>query len=809
RPLKRSKRRWVLDTIRITEEDNGEFPKKVAELGNTYNQSEENHIEYLISGEGVDTFPEVGLFSIDRKKGHVYVNRKVDREKTQKFTLRFDINDITKPGLADVSLTLDVDIEDINDNPPKFAEEEYSMILQEDNKPGNTGFRVNAVDNDKGGTPNAKVTYALVSQAPSSEDVSFSIDSKTGAISLKGCLNYQTTAAYKLIIKASDSGDIPLSSTSTINVKIEDRNNHAPVIVGKTNLSGKIPERNTNECILRIKVEDKDSPHTPAWRAKFSIKSGNENHTFHIETDPETNEGILSVISPLDFEDSELNSLLISVENEEPLFFCGQNPKPKAEPEETVSVTIQVEDINDPPTLTPVTIKVNKVEGVGPQTVLTQVNATDPDRREKFLKRFTVAKDPGGWVTVNEETGKVISVKELDRESPYVNNSIYTILVYAIDDEGEPPQTGTGTILLYLTDVNDNLPFLQSPYLEMCDDMKKPPLIIKAADEDSDPYSGPFQFRLLDAEDKINKNFKLGESDGNSVQLLRLRLLPTGNFSLPFEIEDLQGLTKKETLYVRVCTCTEENKCEEWKPSTVTLSGGAMAAIGCALLLLALALLLLCCCISTSSKFKDGCDQDSDGNQTLIKYNEESGGALIENADIARMVLSNSTETGQCNVKQWMPVNPNPAIHRSHTLNVSRPITPNPAMRRSHMLNGRQSSRSRMSRDDTLWMSRRVSNASLIRSRSDALEAGILRMIAGSVDKTISSVNERAEERITHEPQIYAFEGLHEEVASFDSLNIESDTQLDFLMDLGPKFFMLEEICQTSFQPDEEHTVCE
>lgn len=43
-------------------------------------------IRYLISGPGVDEYPEFGLFSIeDDANGHVYVHRTIDREITPTF----------------------------------------------------------------------------------------------------------------------------------------------------------------------------------------------------------------------------------------------------------------------------------------------------------------------------------------------------------------------------------------------------------------------------------------------------------------------------------------------------------------------------------------------------------------------------------------------------------------------------------------------------------------------------------------------------------------------------------------------------
>lgn len=55
-------------------------------------------------------------------------------------------------------------------------------------------------------------------------------------------------------------------------------------------------EMENNKEILRIPVNDKDTPDTPGSRAVFTILKGNEEGNYKIETDPLTNEGVLSVI---------------------------------------------------------------------------------------------------------------------------------------------------------------------------------------------------------------------------------------------------------------------------------------------------------------------------------------------------------------------------------------------------------------------------------------------------------------------------------------------------------------------------------
>uniref|UniRef100_A0A8C8RRS3 Cadherin-like protein 26 n=1 Tax=Pelusios castaneus TaxID=367368 RepID=A0A8C8RRS3_9SAUR len=608
RPLRRTKRRWVITTLELEEEDKGPFPKPAGKLFNnmSYNMS----IRYIISGPGVNENPEPGLFSIkDDANGDVYVHRTIDRESTPSFKIRFDVENRGTGKIVDRSLIFNIKIKDVNDNAPTFPKEEFNITVKENHDTGEPVFHVTALDKDEEDTANSQVTYSLITQTPDLKEPRFNIDPTRGLIVFSGCLDHKTASSFKLLIQAKDHGTPQMSSTATVSIVIEDKNNHLPVFI-KKNYQLQISEGKVDRGVLRLWIEDQDSPNTPGWRAKYKIVKGNEMKQFIVETNPETNEGILSVIKPLNYEGASEMKLVISVENEEPFSLCHKGKLMRSPvPPINASVNVKVLDVNDAPEFYISPLVIEKEEGVKPGTRLGEYIAGDPDSVPTNIK-YKIVHDPAGWVTIDENSGIITAVKELDSESPYMNNSVYLIIVHAIDD-GVPPQTGTGTILLYLSDVNDHMPALVMPSLEVCDKGERMPIIIKAEDKDSHPFAGPFTFKFADDSERIKKSWKLGKSFGDSVELLMLRSLPHGKYLVPLLILDRQGLFQKQTLTVRLCPCTEGRICDESISMPLSLGGGAIALILTALLLLL-----------------EYIPYD-EGNQTLINYNEESGNYFI------------------------------------------------------------------------------------------------------------------------------------------------------------------------------------
>lgn len=50
----------------------------------------------------------------------------------------------------------------------------------------------------------------------------------------------------------------------------------------------------SGEPVYRLQVTDKDSRGSAAWRARYSLQ-GDEAQHFKIQTDPETNDGVITI----------------------------------------------------------------------------------------------------------------------------------------------------------------------------------------------------------------------------------------------------------------------------------------------------------------------------------------------------------------------------------------------------------------------------------------------------------------------------------------------------------------------------------
>ncbi|XP_042677609.1 cadherin-13 [Centrocercus urophasianus] len=550
--IPRQKRAILATPILIPENQRPPFPRLV---GKVISREGTEGAKFQLSGKGVDQDPK-GIFRINEISGDVSVTRPLDREEIANYELEVEVTDLSGK-IIDGPVRLDISVIDQNDNRPMFKEGPYIGHVMEGSPTGTTVMRMTAFDADDPSTDNALLRYNILKQTPTKPSPNmFYIDPEKGDIVTvvsPVLLDRETmeTPKYELVIEAKDMGghDVGLTGTATATILIDDKNDHPPEFT-KKEFQATVKEGVTG-VIVNLTVGDRDDPATGAWRAVYTIINGNPGQSFEIHTNPQTNEGMLSVVKPLDYEISAFHTLLIKVENEDPLI-----PDIAYGPSSTATVQITVEDVNEGPVFHPNPMTVTKQENIPIGSIVLTVNATDPDTLQHQTIRYSVYKDPASWLEINPTNGTVATTAILDRESPHVQNNIYTALFLAIDS-GNPPATGTGTLHITLEDVNDNVPSLYPTLAKVCDDAKDLRVVVLgASDKDLHPNTDPFKFELS-KQSGPEKLWRITKLNNTHAQVVLLQNLKKANYNIPISVTDSgkPPLTNNTELKLQVCSC--------------------------------------------------------------------------------------------------------------------------------------------------------------------------------------------------------------------------------------------------------------
>ncbi|XP_026220453.1 cadherin-13 isoform X1 [Anabas testudineus] len=538
----------------VTENQRAPFPRLIGKSHVISTERSGNHI-FRLTGPGADQDPK-GLFTIDVDTGEVSVSRSLDREATDSYQLEVSTTDFAG-NLVDEPTPLLITVIDQNDNRPIFRETRYTGEVLEGSPTGTTVMTMTAFDADDPATDNAVLRYNIVRQSPDKPSPNmFYIDAEKGDIVTvisPMLLDRETlpTTTYELEIVAKDmaGSEVGLTGTATATITITDKNDHAPEFTHPL-FEAKVYEGSTG-VVVNLTVDDRDDPATGAWRAIYSIIMGDHTQSFEIQTNLDNNEGMLSVVKPLDYEATEFHTLLIKVENEDPLV-----PDVGYGPSSTATVHIRVEDINEGPVFFPDPLTVTRMENIPVGSFVASLNATDPDILHKQSIRYAVLRDPAGWLSVNPVRGTVNTSASLDRESPYVHDNKYTA-VFVATDNGSPPATGTGTLVIHLEDYNDNAPYIVPSVAQVCEDAHDMNVaIVGGRDKDLPPNGAPFKIEL-GKQPGLDKTWRVTRVNSTHSQIMLLHSLKKANYQLPLLITDsgVPPLSNNTEVKVQVCVC--------------------------------------------------------------------------------------------------------------------------------------------------------------------------------------------------------------------------------------------------------------
>ncbi|XP_029298055.1 protocadherin beta-16-like [Cottoperca gobio] len=163
----------------------------------------------------------------------------LDREISSHYNITVTCSDEGVPSLSS-SVTLTLQISDVNDNAPVFERSSYEANIVENNTPGLSIFTVRARDADW--NQNARVSYILedssVNGVPVSSYVSVSADS--GVIHAVRSFDYEQIKDFHFRVKALDGGSPPLSSNVTVKILIQDQNDNPPQVLYPVQTGGSL-----------------------------------------------------------------------------------------------------------------------------------------------------------------------------------------------------------------------------------------------------------------------------------------------------------------------------------------------------------------------------------------------------------------------------------------------------------------------------------------------------------------------------------------------------------------------------------------
>ncbi|XP_010592223.2 LOW QUALITY PROTEIN: protocadherin alpha-3-like [Loxodonta africana] len=154
----------------------------------------------------------------------------LDRENKSAYALVVSAWDGGTPSLL-ATASVSVEVADVNDNAPAFAQPEYTVFLKENNPPGCHIFTVSARDADA--QENALVSYSLVERRVGERALSsyVSVHAESGKVYVLQPLDHEELELLQFQVSARDSGFPPLGSNVTLQVFVLDENDNAPALL--------------------------------------------------------------------------------------------------------------------------------------------------------------------------------------------------------------------------------------------------------------------------------------------------------------------------------------------------------------------------------------------------------------------------------------------------------------------------------------------------------------------------------------------------------------------------------------------------
>ncbi|XP_065264912.1 protocadherin gamma-A4-like isoform X1 [Emys orbicularis] len=376
------------------------------------------------------------IFHLDSRTGELIVVGNLDFEEAALYEIEVQAHD--GGGLFDRSRIVIV-VSDDNDNSPELTITSLANSIPEDSLPGTVIALLNVQDLDSG--ENGKVTCSVPSNLPF--QLRKSLDNYYSLVTDRA-LDREQVAAYNITVTATDNGTPPLSTTTTIPLRILDTNDNAPFF-DKTSYAAYVTENNPRGAsVFSLKANDPDEGENA--RVTYSVTDGQVQETplsSSISINSET--GALYALRSFDYE--QFRKIRFQVQAQD-----GGSPPLSS----NVSVTLFILDQNDnsPHILHP-SFPTDGSTGVElaprssePGYLVTKVVAVDADSGQNAWLSYQLLKatEPGLF-SVGLHSGEIRTARYfVDRDA------LKQSLVVLVKDNGQTPLSATVTVTVMVAD---------------------------------------------------------------------------------------------------------------------------------------------------------------------------------------------------------------------------------------------------------------------------------------------------------------------------------------------------------------------
>ncbi|XP_035983400.1 protocadherin gamma-C5 isoform X8 [Fundulus heteroclitus] len=443
-------------------------------------------------------------FTVDAGKGELVVNDRIDREALcgQSASCVLPLQVVIEDPLQ--LFRVEVEIQDINDNSPRFPSKDITLEIAESTATGVRFPLESALDPDVGS--NSLKSYKL------SKDECFAVrvkdvagERKVPELVLTKPLDREKNVVHTLLLTALDGGNPVRSGTAEITITVLDINDNIPAF-DKSLYKVSVAE-NASEGALIVQTKAADIDEGQNGEIEYSFGSHTPDSVLSIFNIDSTS-GRITLKGKLDFETTTNYELDVSA-------------KDKGSPrmEGHCIVHVEVLDVNDNAPEIILTSRPKPVSENSPNgTVVALISARDLDTGDNGKVKLHIPKKSNFALKPSfSQNYALVTNTILDRE----NVSVYNVEITATDS-GSPPLSSKKTIHVSITDVNDNPPiFTQPSYIVYLKENGVPGSIlysVSASDLDSGE-NAKLSYSILDSkvQDVSVSSYVYINSDNGSI----------------------------------------------------------------------------------------------------------------------------------------------------------------------------------------------------------------------------------------------------------------------------------------------------